>query len=100
MRDIAIERLCDCWIVTEEEIWTGKESNTWRKEESEREKDCDSKIGRQKKQYQMNMDDFFGICVLMQSECTPRVIHHRLDPRELMTDKEFKHHFCFSKRTV
>ena len=27
VRDIAIERLCDCWIVIEEVFWTRKESN-------------------------------------------------------------------------
>ena len=36
----------------------------------------------------------------MQQECAPRVVHPYIDPRELMTEQEFKRYFRFSKRTV
>ena len=48
----------------------------------------------------MNIDNFFGINVLLHQERAPRVIQPRTDPRDTMTEREFKKHFRFSKETV
>ena len=48
----------------------------------------------------MNIDNFFGINVLLHQERTPRVILPRTDPRDTMSERKFKNHFRFSKKTV
>ena len=48
----------------------------------------------------MNIDEFIGINVLMHQDCIPRKLHPRIDPRDVMSYRNFKCHFCFSKRSV
>ena len=43
----------------------------------------------------MNIDDFFGINVLLHQDRGPRVKQARTDPRDTMTDREFLKHFRF-----
>ena len=48
----------------------------------------------------MNCDAFFGIQVALHKEYAPRVPRVRVDPRDSMSDPEFKRHFRFSKQSV
>ena len=48
----------------------------------------------------MNIDDFFALNVLLHQERDPRTIKPRIDPREEMTERQFKKHFRFSKGKV
>ena len=43
----------------------------------------------------MNIDDFFGLNVLLHQDRAPRVLQARTDPRDTMTDREFLKHFRF-----
>ena len=36
----------------------------------------------------------------MHQDRTPRRLHPRIDPRDVMSDRDFKHLFCFSQITV
>lgn len=49
---------------------------------------------------EMNCDAFFGIQVALHREIAPRVPRDRVDPRDSMSDPEFKRHFRFNKQTV
>ena len=51
----------------------------------------------------MDADAFFGLQIAVREENLndgPNVSKIRVDPRDIMTDKEFKLHFRFSKETV
>ena len=48
----------------------------------------------------MNVDDFFDLNVLLHQEREPRTIKPRIDPREELTERQFKKHFRFSKGLV
>ena len=48
----------------------------------------------------MNVDDFFGLQVLLHQDREPRVERQRVDPRETMSDPQFKLQFRFSKESV
>ena len=51
----------------------------------------------------MDADDIFGLQIAVREENLndgPNVSKIRVDPRDIMTDKEFKLHFRFSKETV
>ena len=41
----------------------------------------------------MNIDDFFGLNVLLHQDRDPRVLQARTDPRDTMIDREFLKHF-------
>ena len=43
----------------------------------------------------LNIDDFFGLNVLLHQDRAPRVLQARTDPRDTMTDREFLKHFRF-----
>ena len=49
----------------------------------------------------MNAEDFFGLQVAVHRgpDPRPRVPKQRVDPRDIMTEAEFKKHFRFSKST-
>ena len=49
---------------------------------------------------EMNCDAFFGMQVALHREHAPRVPRDRVDPRDSMSDPEFKRHFRFNKQTV
>lgn len=43
----------------------------------------------------MSVDDFFDLQALLHRDREPRVVKPRIDPREVMSDWEFKRHFRF-----
>ena len=43
----------------------------------------------------MDIDNFFGLQVALHVEREPRVPRLHIDPREVMSDNEFKRHFRF-----
>ena len=48
----------------------------------------------------MNIDDFFDLNVLLHQERDQRTVKPRIDPREELTERQFKKHFRFSKCMV
>ena len=43
----------------------------------------------------MNLEEVLGLQVLVHREREPRIVRTRIDPRETMSDTEFKRHFRF-----
>ena len=48
----------------------------------------------------MDLDDFYGLQVLLYRQRDPRVMGNRSNPMDVMSNKKFKKHFRFSKIQV